>query len=1210
MFKVVRIVCCVSLCVLIATGAWAQGIFATLTGVVTDPSGSVVPNAKVTLRDVQSGSVRETVTNGDGYYTFASVPVATYALSVEAAGFKVHKDDSISLGGGDRRNVNVTLAVGGTTETVEVTGAQDFAVAPVDSGEKSFTLETKELQNFTQVGSNAAEYIKIVPGFAIANGTQNKANYNGQTIGINANGDSGSQSPLNAAFSYNGLPTNSLDITADGAHVSDPGCNCDTPVNPNSDFLQEFKVLTSNFSAEEQKGPVVITSVTKSGGNTYHGSAFFSARNHVLNANDWLNNFSGVQQPANSYYYPGGTFGGPVLIPGTSFNKNRDKLFFWTGFEYYHQVLDTGLLRATVPTDGMINGDFSPSELAKLGNVTAAGVPPGQVSQTTFPGYQIPACASAGQTACIDPNMQALMKLFPAPNADPNSTGGYNYVQSEIFNQNNRQWTTRVDYNVSDNTKIFVRYNYQREIQQFPVGLWWRNGDQVPYPSPIEGKNRSDSLSGTVTHVFSPTMTNEVVMAYTFVGFPNVFADPKKVDRSTVGYGYSGLFNNGVSQIPSFGNFGPSEAALMFNPGGFEAGGASAGLYANKYMPSVSDTFTKVIKNHTFKAGFFYEWIRNAQPANNNTNGELLVSISNPFSYGDEYADLLTGNLNSYQETNFNRINDISYNTDEFFAQDSWKATRRLTLELGMRFTHFTPWVDDENFGYSIFNPSLYSPSCASAFCGFTWHAKDGAVPLGGFPTRGLFYQPRIGAAYDIFGTGDTVLRGGWGRFYYHSGQFTSGLDASAGVATANLAPSSWVGGAGCPTNPTSGSPLFASYLSCINVSAAPASPSAVDSTDDKQPFTDSWSFTVSQRTPWQSRLEVAYVGNRSRDLANTGGAGSNINLVPLGAITTATATDPATANANLFRPLQGYGDINENTNNLYSNYNSLQVTWGRHAGRYTMQGNYTYQKALGIVTGNNPNGSATINPFNLASNYGVQPTDRRQVFNIAYSIDLGNPLHAHGFLGGATAGWQISGITQLQSGANITYSGGYNGNSNYNLALSCVSSDPANFPCPQSGAIIPGSISAANPTGITINNQSILGTNAAQLNPLVTCNPNSGLGAHQFVNGNCFAVPTVVGQNGPALLPVSYGPAYFDTDLALFKNFNISESKKVQFRVQGYNFLNHPLYSFPDGSDLTLRFVQDPANGYAFTQANSNFGKTTVKQGARVVEFAVKFYF
>ena len=149
-----------------------------------------------------------------------------------------------------------------------------------------------------------------------------------------------------------------------------------------------------------------------------------------------------------------------------------------------------------------------------------------------------------------------------------------------------------------------------------------------------------------------------------------------------------------MSQIPSFGNFGPSEAALVFNPGGFEAGGASQGLYANKWMPSASDTLTKVWGNHTVKAGFFYEWIRNSQPANNNSNGEALVSAGNSFSYGNEYADLLTGNLNSYNEANKNRINDIHYGTYEFFGQDSWKVTKKMTVEFGVRFSHFQPWID------------------------------------------------------------------------------------------------------------------------------------------------------------------------------------------------------------------------------------------------------------------------------------------------------------------------------------------------------------------------------------------------------------------------------------------------------------------------------------------------------------------------------------
>src|SRR6516225_11887739 len=277
-----------ALILLLAATLPAQSIYATLTGVVSDPSGAVVPNASVKLRNQASGSMRETVTNAEGYYTFASVPVGdfTYELTVETKGFTTYKAPGIALSGAEKRNVNVSLQVGSTSETVEIVGVAT-SVTPVDSAEKSQTLSTKELQNYVIVNSNAAEFIRIMPGFGIQNGTQNKANYTGETIGINANGDAGSQSPLNNAYSYNGLPGNSLDITADGAHVSDPGCNCDTPVNPNSDFVQEFKVLTSNFSADEQKGPIVITSVTKAGGSGFHGNAFFSARNHVLNANDW-----------------------------------------------------------------------------------------------------------------------------------------------------------------------------------------------------------------------------------------------------------------------------------------------------------------------------------------------------------------------------------------------------------------------------------------------------------------------------------------------------------------------------------------------------------------------------------------------------------------------------------------------------------------------------------------------------------------------------------------------------------------------------------------------------------------------------------------------------------------------------------------------------------------------------------------------------------
>ncbi len=1140
----------------------AQSIYATLTGVVSDPSGAVVPNAIVRLRNEASGSLRDSVTNSDGYYTFASVPVGnyTFALEVEAKGFVTYKGTGIAFTGGDKKNVNVTLTVGSTTETVEISGVAD-AVTPVDSGEKSSTLTTKELSNFVQVGSNAAEFIKIMPGFGIQNGTSNKANYSGETIGINGNGDGGSQSPLNNAYSYNGLPSNSLDITADGAHVSDPGCNCDTPVNPNSEMIAEFKVLTSNFSAENQKGPAVIESVAKSGGREFHGSGFFSARNYAMNANDWLFNKTSTPQPENKYYFPGVTLGGPVLIPGTGFNKNRDKLFFFTGFEYFYQVLDTGLLRATVPTAGMLTGNFSPSEIAKLGTITASGGPPGQLNDAAlakFPGGIIPASQ-------IDPNMVALMKLYPKPNANPDQTGGFNYVQAETFNQNNTQWMTRVDYNISDNTKLYMRYNMQRETQLFPVGLWWRQTDQVPYPSSVQGKNRSDSVTASLTHVFSPSLTNEFVFGYTFIGFPNVFADPSKVDRKTVGYNYPGLYKNGVAQIPSFGGYGwnQSEVALVFNPGGFEAGGASSGLYANKYMPSFSDGITKIWGTHTIKGGFFWEWIRNAQPSNGSTNGYLKFDKGGTNSYGSGYADMVTGNLSGgYSDQSFNRLNDIAYTTYEGFVQDSWKFSKRLTLELGLRMTHFTPWEDRLGFGYSIFDYSQYKSTCQPTdYCGFEWNKRNPSVPIGGFPTRKLFWQPRLGAAYDLTGKGKTVLRGGWGRFYYHSAQFTNGLDVAAGVQSIGLGSS------------VNGQPLFANQLSTLNFSSQALSPAAVDSKDDRQPYTDSYSFTIDQRLPWSSLFSVAYVGNRSRDLSNSSGAGSNINLVPVGALLASKngGTDPGSLTASDFRPLKGFSDLFLATNNAYANYNSLQATWVRTKGRYVINLNYTFSKAMGIV---NP----SLDQFNLANNYGVQPTNRTHIFNAAYSIELGNPARrkAAGYL---VNGWQFSGVTQLESGPNLT---GFQ-SQNFGLSLNSFK--------------IPG-------TDYNVSNASILGTTNIQLNPILTCDPRSNLGPNQYINASCYSIPTSIGQNGPTVGPVLYGPAFFNSDLGLFKNFQVKETQKLQFRFNAYNFLNHPLWSF-NGNNLGLGF--DGTTGKVNTP---NFGTVTEKQGRRVVQLAVKYIF
>jgi hypothetical protein len=1153
---------------LLATSLPAQSIYGTLEGIVSDPSGAVIAKAILKLRDQQSGSQRDTVANHDGFYTFVSVPPGTYQLTVSAPGFEAYKETGISILGGDKINVNVGLKVGNTANVIEVTATADLA--PVDSGEKSDRLTTKELDNFVQVGTNAAEFLKIMPGFGISNGTSNSASYNGQTVGINGNGNGGNQSPLNGAYSYNGLPNNSLDITADGAHVSDPGCNCATPVNPNSNMISEFKVSMSNFNAENQKGPAVISSVAKGGGSSFHGSAIFDARNAALNANDWLSNYGNVPKPANKYYYPGFTIGGPVLLPFTRFNKNRDKLFFFTGFQYYYQVLDTGLLRATVPTAGERTGNFSPAELAMEGNITASGSaaqPMNAAALAAFPGGIIPASK-------IDPNMQSMMKLYPLPNANPNTDGGYNWEDDLNFNQNSWQWMTRADYSISDNTKLFVRYNLQKEVQLFPIGLWSASTTQaIPYPSPIQGKNESQSVTASLTHVFSPTMTNEFVFGYTYIAFPNVFQDPAKVNKNNVGYTYPGLFKNGVTQIPSLAQSG--EVPFIQTYGGFEVGGPTQGLYADKWMPSASDSISKVWGKHTLKAGIFWEHIRNSQPANSNTQGLMTYSSGNSNTLGNPFADMLIGNLSSYNETNFNRINDISYNTFEGFVQDSWKVSRRMTLELGIRITHFTPWADDLGFGFSIFDYSKYNSSCTpTQYCGFLWHSRDSSVPLGGFPGRAAFWQPRFGVAYDLFGTGKTVLRGGWGRYYYHSSQFTTGLAVAAGTQTVTLSNVQGTPGGPCPTGTKTGC-LLASEISGLSIPSQALSTGGVDSKDNNDPSTDSYSFTVAQRVPGSGLLEVAYVGNQSRNILNTtGGIGSDINMVPIGAMLSSKngGVDPNSLVANNFRPLLGFSGLPLATNNLWANYNALQVTYQRSRGRTVVTANYTFAKSMGIP---NP----TYDSFNLNNDYGVTQYNRPQIANAAISWNLGNFVRNNKLAGGFVNDWQLSGIVQAQSGANLTGQRGQNFGLNAN------------------GAKIPG-------TTFTLNATSLLGTPNMQLSPVLTCNPLSNLAPHQYFNPSCFGLPSQVGQNGPTMLPVFYGPAYFNADLGVFKNFTIREKMKLQIRANGFNFLNHPLYSFNGSSALNLTYSS------AGVMNNPLFGTVTTKQGHRIIQLSARFTF
>ncbi len=1177
----------------------AQSIYGTITGTVYDPSGAVVANASVILKNVASGDIRRSATNSDGYYSFSSVPTGSYSLTVEASGFRKTVTEGMEVTGAASLSFPIKLTIGSTSTEVKVEGVAE-QIIPTDSGEKSVVLTEKQLQDFSVVGRNAAEFIKILPGFAPRNNgdpLKSGTDFSGEVIGINGNGDGGSQSPLNGAYVANGVGTGNVDITADGAHVSDPGCNCATPVNPNTDMIQEFKVLTSNFSAENSKGPVVIHSIAKAGGHDFHGEAYFSARDYVMNANRWVNNFTGTPKPANKFFFPGGNIGGPVLFPHSDFNRKRDKLFFFSGFEYYFQTLDTGLLGATVPTQGMRNGDFSPAELAKLGPKTASGGPPSQLGPCLSPTVNgvcndpTPASHIIPQDH-IDPSGQGLMNIFPLPNADPTNTG-LNFLKEIAFNQNSWQWLSRVDYSISDNTKLYVRYNLQKETQQFPIGLWWRNSTQVPYPTPVLGKNKSDSVSTSLTHVFSPTLSNEFVFGYTFIDFPNVFQDPSKVDRTALGVPFTGLApSNNVHQIPSLTSWG-GEMATILNPGGFELGGGE-GLFAKKHLPSFTDNLSKVWGTHTAKFGFYYEFVINNQPSNGNSNGRIVeASWAGPT--GNPYADLIRGYADQYEQQNKNVLHNEGYKAIEFFGMDSWKVTRRLTVDYGLRASHLGGWYDRQGIGFAIWNPALYVPGAQQIDgTGFDWHQKNSSVPLSGFPNRTLYFAPRFGMAYDLFGTGKTVLRGGWGQFRYHNAQFTQGLDQPAGVQ-----------------DPSFGNAQTFTQILATTAATQPFNTGAVSRTDDESPLTTSYSFSISQRLPFfSSLLEVSYVGNQSKYLLNQSGIGTNANVIAAGRLyqsdvvdSNGNAIDPSTLNNGgeyKFGPFQIYQVISVANHNLSSNYNSMQVSWVRQKGNYDVSVNYTFSKALGTVG---------LDQVNLKNDYGAEPFDRRHLFNAAYSIELPKPIHDNKALGGVVNGWQISGITSFQSGVNLTANS--NGsNPGFNTSGNITKSVTVN------GKTY--NLVTQNSFNSTITNLSINGTDQIPLMPILTCDPTKNLGPHQWLNGNCFTLPTVPGKNGAIVLPEFFGPWFWTSDLSVFKNFQLNESRKFQFRFSAYNFMNHPLWSFSGSgvgaSNLFLNFSPDTSGGtggnVGGVQANSSFGVAPIKVGNRIIQLSLKYYF
>lgn len=1093
-----------------------------VTGIVADTTGAVIPGADVRLRSEATGFERRTVTSDEGFFSIPAVPSGTYTLTIEMPGFATWRRTGIVLYPGDRINVpDIVLSLATAADEITVTAAAE-TMTPLDSGEKSAVITSAQIQNLAIVGRSAVELMKILPGVVYTG-----EGFPGEVIQFNQ-----------GVGQYNVAGTRAeggLAIVSDGANVIDPGCDCGAAVTPNVDMVQEVKVQVANFSAEHAKGPVVFNAVTKAGTSEFHGSAYAYVRHHRFNSQDWRANRFNTPKPQDRFFFPGFNIGGPLT-------KSRDKLFFFAGIEFMRQNIDLGVLPTTVPTQLMRQGDFS--EVAdgypwNLYNVT--GVPQG-------PGISDRGVISPER---IDPGGQVLLNQYPLPNRDPAQNDGWNFVSNVINPQHRHQKLVRVDWALSDDTTLYTRFNHEYQASPYPYTLWWTNPQQVPNASQVKGDYNTWSTSTSLTRVLNPTTTNEVIFAATYWGMPHKLEDPDKVSRRALGYPYRGIFKNDhTDMIPNVGDWGGG-VALIHQAGGI----VDPTIFGNKWLLSVEDNFSKVLRTHTLKFGGRYEYVTNDEPTTNDDHGFITPAAwGQTGSTGNGYADLLTGLAVYYHESTRNIVGITRRHWWDFYVQDSWKATPRLTLEFGSRFTR-PGFFYDANGLMAGFDPSRYDPSAPiTAYTGLVAHYRGDDIPRSVWQSPKLVVSPRLGFAFDITGRGSTVLRGGAGKFIFHGRGGDSFGGTTANPPLAQNVTLGWE--AGFLADIDNIDPTTQIQQSDLTV---------LEPFNNRVPTTYSWSLTLSQRLGWNTFLETSYVGNVSHHQVGPGGF--NINTVPEGAMFGfPNGTDP-----NSYRPFQSYGSIAMRSHYLSQNYHSLQVMGHRQTGNFNFSSSYTFAKTMG-VGGATWGGSSPVDPFDMRGrSYGPLPYDRTHSFTLAYNYLFPEATQTP-ILSQIVNGWQLTGITQVQSGEPLIA-----------------------FP-----------LSGTMANGDSISSIIVAGTPDTTARPILICDPRSGLSEGQYANPACFTAP-LPGQNGHHRLPYLKGPYFQNHDVSIFKNFPVgaSEHRQLQVRISGYNVFNHPI-PFLDATGTQMSFV----NGVPTETTLSNFGRAAQKRGRRLFQFALKYTF
>src|ERR1700722_2137647 len=1128
---------CVVILSLSAAGL-GQELAATLTGTVSDASGAVVAGATVVVRSEETGAdLRSVITSSTGSFNITNLPAGRYTVTVKNAGFQTFVAKDVILNVAEKHTLDVGLVTGKTTATIEVT-AENIAIQTT-TAEESGTVTGEQVRELALNNRNFEQLILLQPG--VANQLPDKVGF-----GL-AN---------NTSISVNGARTGANNYTVDGADINDSGSNGTLLNTPSIDAIQEFTLERSNYDAAFGRsggGQVVVA--TKAGSNQFHGSAYEFNRNNFYNANTFGGRASiaaGNPLSANNtvpierYNDYGFTLGGPLFIPKV-FHPAKDKTyFFWS--EEWRKASTPGTNQINVPTNAELGGTFTSP-------VTDATTP--SCVTTSGGTYTI-------SPSCYSKNAAAYLAAFMAPNPANDSTGTQlitNYSELNNF----RQDIIRLDQNIGDRIRVYGRYMEDVVPQNAPFSLWGGGNYPGVENTSINAPGRNLVFNASAT--ISPKVVNEIE-----------FVDAwGAINANLSGVANSPSFNTQLTNNTAYKD--PYGRAPNVSISGLTGlGNGSAPYFERNIDKNIFDNLSIQHGNHTIRTGFTAMWM---QKTENGDSGAASFNFRGT-NGNPAFANFLLGQADSYSQVSKDTIPHLRYLNFEAYVQDDWKITRRLTLNAGIRYSYF-PSPTDSNNTLNNFDPTLYSAANAAvidpatgSMTGLTaaGNPVNAAIYANGliFPTGAACsaaqaiaptvtcspfgsrvnpssnnnWGPRLGLAYDPFGNGKWAVRAGLGSFYDRS---LNGIWEQNAFQDPPLVQTTTV----TNTPLTSTLNLFDSPLGG-SVAGPPLGPTHLVTTGTptfKVPSYLDYNLSVQHEIMPNTVLEVGYVGTKGTHLLGD----VDINQPTV----TARLADP-TADVNAIRPYLGYGAITARLPVFTSNYNSLQVSLNRRFSRgLTLEVGYTWSKFLN--TNPEDRSLATYNTYDYKQSYGPSTLNTPQMLVVSYVYDL--PFHGNqsGLAGRVLGGWEISGITTIQSGQSTAVT---------------QSTDPF-------GAF-PNGLGMLSP-GDTVQ------IRADQIG-----DPHGPKTAAEFFNTAAFA--PAAGHFGSSRPGAILGPGLQVWDLALIKNIRFAERLGLQLRLETFNTFNH---GNPSGLDTNVSDSTLYGGGGTFGTVNGWHDPRNVQIGAKI---------